>query len=184
MNWLDLVPVALVIVYAALGFFTGVVRRIITLVSLYVACIAATGMGLQAATLLQQVSGQELPDARIFGFFGILIVVLVAIDLAAQLAHNQIQIEAIVWNRLSGVVIGVITAVLLSVILVYEFEAAGNPSGGGQLSGAQAQLHDTVKNSHFAVPLVNSISRPIIAIFQPVLPRDANQYFSRGPVTS
>ena len=183
MSWVDLLPVALIVVYAALGLFTGVLRRVIGLIALYIGCIAATGMGLQAANIIQQASTLETPDARIYGFFGLLVVVLLAVDGAAQLAHRQIQIEAIVWNRVSGVIVGVITAVLLSVVVTYELEAAGHPSGSGQLAGTQAQIRAAVDASRFAVPLVNSLGRPIIAIFQPALPFDPHQYFSRGPVS-
>lgn len=183
MNWLDLMPVIVAVAYAVLGFFTGVVRRVIGLVALFVGFLAATGMGLQGATLLQQTSALNTPDARIYSFFGILLVVLIAIDGAAQLAHSQIQIEAIVWNRVSGVVVGILTGLVLSVVVVYEAEAAGNPSGSGDLVAVQANLHDTVANSRLAVPLTNAVSKPIIAIFQPVLPGDPHQYFSRGPVT-
>jgi hypothetical protein len=182
-TWVDVLPIALLVVYAALGFLTGVLRRGISLVSLYVACIAATGMGVQAGNLIQQAFSVETPDGRIFGFFGVLAVVIVAIEGAAQLAHRQIQIEAIVWNRLSGVIVGLITATLMSVVLVYEFQAASSPSGGGELSGAQASLHEAVTKSRFAVRIVNAIDRPIIAVFQPVIPADPHQYFSRGPVT-
>lgn len=183
MNWVDLIPVVLILVYGVLGFLTGVLRRIITLVGLYIACIAATGMGLQAGSIIQQASTVELPDARIYGFFGLLLIVLVAIDGAAQLAHRQIQVEAIVWNRLSGVIVGIVTALLLSVVVVYELEAAGNPSGSGQLAGAQAQIKAAVDGSRIAVPIVNKIGGPIIAVFQPALPFDRHQYFSRGPVS-
>ena len=183
MSWVDLLPVALIVVYAALGLFTGVLRRVIGLIALYIGCIAATGMGLQAANIIQQASTLETPDARIYGFFGLLVVVLLAVDGAAQLAHRQIQIEAIVWNRVSGVLVGVITAVLLSVVVTYELEAAGHPSGSGQLAGTQAQIRAAVDASRFAVPLVNSLGRPIIAIFQPALPFDPHQYCSRGPVS-
>jgi uncharacterized membrane protein required for colicin V production len=183
LSWVDLLPVALIVVYAALGLFTGVLRRVIGLIALYIGCIAATGMGLQAANIIQQASTLETPDARIYGFFGLLVVVLLAVDGAAQLAHRQIQIEAIVWNRVSGVIVGVITAVLLSVVVTYELEAAGHPSGSGQLAGTQAQIRAAVDASRFAVPLVNSLGRPIIAIFQPALPFDPHQYFSRGPVS-
>jgi hypothetical protein len=183
MTWLDVLPIVLIIVYGLLGYFTGVLRRGIGLVALYVGFLAATGMGLQAANILQQATSIETPDARIYGFFGILVVVLVLIEGAAQLANAQIQVAAIVWNRLSGVVIGVVTAGLLSVLLVFEFQAAGNPSGGGTPDDLQAQVHDTVKGSHLAVPIVNAISKPIVAIFQPVLPTDPHQYFSRGPVS-
>ena len=183
MTWLDVLPIVLVIAYGVLGYFTGVLRRGIGLIALYVGFLAATGMGLQAANILQQATALEVPDARIVGFFGILVVVLVAIEGAAQLANAQIQITAIVWNRLSGVIVGILTAVLLSVLVTYELQAAGNPSGGGSLDDMQAQVHDTVKASHIAVPIVNAIYKPIVAIFQPVLPSDPHQYFSRGPVS-
>lgn len=183
MTWVDILPIALILIYAALGLFTGVLRRVIGLIALYIGCIAATGMGLQAGNIIQQASTMETPDARIYGFFGLLLVVLVAIDGAAQLAHRQIQIEAIVWNRVTGVIVGVFTAVLLSAVVTYELQAAGHPSGSGQLAGAQAQIRAAVDGSKFAVPLVNSLGRPIIAVFQPALPFDPHQYFSRGPVS-
>ena len=183
MTWLDVLPIVLIIIYGALGYFTGVLRRGIGIVALYVGLFAATGMGLQAGNILNQAAALETPDARIVGFFGILVIVLVLIDGAAQLAHAQIRIEAVYWNRALGVTFGVLTALMLSVVAVYLFEAAGNPSGGGQLSGLQAQIHDTVKNSKLIVPLVNNIGKPVEAIFTPVLPNDPNQYFSRGPVT-
>lgn len=183
MTWLDVLPIVLIIGYGVLGYFTGVLRRGIGLIALYVGFLAATGMGLQAANILQQATSLETPDARIYGFFGLLVGVLILIEGAAQLANAQIQIAAIVWNRLSGVLVGVLTAVLLSVILVYELQAAGNPSGGGTPDDLQAQVHDTVKASRLAVPLMNSVYKPIVAIFQPVLPADPHQYFSRGPVS-
>lgn len=183
MTWLDVLPFLLIIGYAALGYFTGVLRRGIGLVALYVGFLAATGMGLQAGNIINQAFSFEVPDARIIGFFGIVVVVLVLIDGAAQLAHAQIRIEAVYWNRVTGVIVGVVTAMLLSVLVVYLMEAAGNPSGGGQLSGIQASIHDTVKASRLIVPLVNNVDKPIIAVFTPVLPNDPNQYFSRGPVT-
>ena len=183
MTWVDILPIALIVIYGALGLFTGVLRRIIGLLAIYIGFIAATGMGLQAANIIQQASTTELPDARIYGFFGLLLIVLIGIDGAAQLAHRQIQIEAIVWNRVSGVVVGVITALLLSVVVTYELQAAGHPSGSGQLAGTQAEIRAAVDGSRFAVPLVNSIGRPIVAVFQPALPFDPHQYFSRGPVS-
>jgi len=183
LTWVDILPIVLILVYAVLGYFTGVLRRIIGLIAIYIACIAATGMGLQAGNLIQQASTFETPDARIYGFFGLMLVVIVAIDGAAQLAHRQIQIEAIVWNRLSGVIIGIICALLLTVVVTYELEAAGSPSGSGQLAGTQAQIHNAVRDSKIVVPIVKAVGGPIIAVFQPALPFDPHQYFSRGPVS-
>ncbi|HLZ94219.1 MAG TPA: CvpA family protein [Candidatus Dormibacteraeota bacterium] len=183
MSWLDVLPILLIAIYAVLGYFFGVLRRGIGVVALYVAFLAATGMGLQAGNILQQATSLETPDARIFGFFGLLFIVLILVEGAAQLANAQIQITAIVWNRMSGLILGILTGILLSVLVVYEFQAAGSPSGGGALDDNQARIHDSVQASHIAVPIVNAIYKPVVAIFQPVLPSDPHQYFSRGPVS-
>jgi hypothetical protein len=139
-------------------------------------------MGLQAGSILQQSSSYGTADSRIYGFFGILFAVIIVIDGAAQLANSQIQLQAIVFNRLSGVIIGVVTALLLSVLVTYELQAAGNPFGGTQLDSLQQTVRDGVNGSHVAVPLVRAIGRPIISLFQPVLPSDPQIYFGPGPV--
>jgi len=103
---------------------------------------------------------------------------------AAQLVHSQIQIQAIVFNRVSGVVVGLLTAIVLSVLVTYELQAAGNPFGGTQLDSLQLSIRDAVNNSHLAVPLTNALKRPIIAIFDPVLPNNPQIYFGPGPVNA
>src|SRR5216683_3095136 len=128
-------------------------RRLIGLVSLYLACIAATNMGLQAGGTLQQSSSYGTADARIYGFFGILFAVIIVIDGAAQLANSQI-----------------------------ELQAAGNPFGGTQLDATQQSIRDAVNGSHVAVPLVRAFGKPIVSVFQPVLPADPQIYFGPGPV--
>lgn len=182
MTWVDFISIVLVIGYGVVGYFTGVLRRLIGLVALYVAFVAATNMGLQAGGILQQSSGLDIADSRIYGFFGIVVVVLVVIDGAAQLAHSQIQLEAIVFNRISGVIIGVLTAILLSVVVTYELSAAGNPFGGAQLDAVEQNIRDAINGSHVAVPMVRAIGKPIITIFQPVLPGDPQIFFGPGPV--
>jgi hypothetical protein len=182
MNLLDLMPIVLVIGYTSLGFFTGLIRRAIGLVALWVAFLGATHLGLQAGGVLQQSSGLEVPDSRIYGFFGIVVAVLLVVEGAGQLAHNQIQIPAIALNRVTGVIIGFATGVLLSVVITHELVFAGQPFGGGQLDALQARIRDTTNHSSIAVPLRNAIGSPIIDVFQPVLPADPQIYFGPGPV--
>ena len=80
MTWIDAIPVVLVIGYGIGGYFTGVIRRLIGLIALYVAFVAATNMGLQAGALLQQTSAVATPDSRIDGFFGIVFLVMIIIE--------------------------------------------------------------------------------------------------------
>jgi len=182
-NLLDALPIVLILVYAALGFLTGLVRRFIGLIGLYLAFVGATNMGIQASGILQQSSSFEVPDSRIFGFFGIVVVVIIIVEGATQLASSQIQVGALVFNRVLGVIIGVLTAVILSTLVTYELIAAANPFGGGALDPMQLEVRSAVQGSHIAVPLTSAIARPIISIFQLALPGDPQIYFSQSPVS-
>jgi hypothetical protein len=182
-NWLDALPIVLVIVYGVLGLFTGVLRRLIGLVAVYVAFVGATNMGLQAGGILQQSSTLETPDARIYGFFGIVIAVIVIVEVAAQLASSQIQIGPLVFNRVIGVILGLATAVLLTVLVTHELQAAGNPFGGGALDPLEEQIRGGTQGSHIAVPMASALGKPIVGIFQLALPSDPQIYFSQSPVS-
>ena len=182
MTWIDVLPIVLILAYGAGGFFAGLIRRFIGLVALFIAVWAATNMGIQAGGILQQTSSFEIADARIYGFFGIIFAVLLIVEVATQLAHSQIQIPAVVLNRTLGTILGVMTAILLSYVVVYELGAAANPIGGAQLDEMQQGIRDSVHHSLFMVNLVNATDKPIIALFQPLLPGDPQQYFSSNPV--
>jgi len=181
-TWIDLSGIVLIIAYGVGGFFTGVVRRLIGFIALYVAFVAATNMGLQGGLILQQTSNFEVPDGRIYGFFGIVLAVLVIVEGATQLAHSQIQIPALALNRSLGVIVGVITAIFLTVVCVYELGAAANPFGGTSLDTLQQRIRDGYNGSHVIVPLVKAIDKPIISLFNPALPTDPQIYFGPGPV--
>lgn len=183
MTWIDGLGLLVIVVYGAGGFFSGVLRRLIGFIALYVAMLAATNMGLQAGGILQQTSNFETPDARIYGFFGLVVAILVIVEGATQLAHSQIQVPALALNRTFGVIVGLITGVLLTVVCVYELGAAANPFGGAQLDPMQQQIRDAYNGSHVIVPIVSKIDKPIINIFQPALPSDPQIYFGPGPVT-
>ncbi len=183
MTWIDILPIVLLIGYGAGGFFSGLIRRFIGLVALFIALWAATNMGHQAGAILQQTSSFEVADGSIYGFFGIILFVLVIVEAATQLAHSQIQIQAVILNRTFGIALGVLTAILLSVVVVYEFGAAANPIGGAQLDSLQVNIRDAVRNSLFMVKLVNATDRPVLALFSPLLPPDPQIYFGPAPVT-
>ena len=48
MTLVDIVPILFILAYAAGGFFSGLIRRFIGLIALFVAVWAATNMGIQA----------------------------------------------------------------------------------------------------------------------------------------
>jgi hypothetical protein len=182
-SWLDALPIVLIVGYGVGGIFTGVVRRLIGLVAFYVGCWGATNMGLQAGAILQQTSNFDTASGRVYGFFGIIVAVLVIVEVATQLAHSQIQIPALVLNRTLGAIVGVVTSILLTVVIIYEINAAANPIGGAQLNGMELGLRDAVNHSFYAVNLVKAIDKPIIGLFQPVLPGDPQTFFGPTVIT-
>jgi hypothetical protein len=184
MTWIDIFGILAIVAYGVGGFFAGVVRRLIGLVALYLAFLAATNMGLQAGGILQQSSNFATADARIYGFFFIVIAVIAIVEGATQLAHSQVQLPAIVLNRTFGVLVGVVTGLLLAVLVVHELGAAGNPFGGPQLDGMQQSIRDAYNGSRVVVPVVKKIEPPIIDLFAPALPLDSQIYFSSSPVNS
>ena len=183
MTWIDWMAIGMILVYAIGGFFTGVFRRLIGLVALYVAFLAATNMGLQAGGILQQSSNFEVADARIYGFFGIAAAVLLIVEGATQLAHSSIKVPALVLNRFLGVVVGAITGGVLAVVVIYELGAAGNPIGGSQLDPLQLKIRDAYNGSHVAVPIAGLVKKPLINLFSPALPIDPQIYFGTSPVS-
>jgi len=182
MTVIDTLPIVLLLAYGFGGFFSGLIRRFIGLIALFVAVWAATNMGIQAGGILQQTSSFEIADGRVYGFFGIIAAVLLIVEVATQLAHSQIQIQAVVLNRTLGTLVGVFTAVLLSYVVVYELGAAANPIGGAQLDPLQQWIRDQVNHSLYMRNLVNATDGPILALFQPLLPGDPQQYFSSNPL--
>jgi hypothetical protein len=180
-TWLDWLVILILAVYGVGGYFSGVLRRMIGFIALYAGLFAATNMGLQAGGILQQTNNFDIPGGRIYGFFLILCTILLIVEVGTQIAHRQIQIPALVLNRTLGVAVGLLTASVLSVVVVYELGFAGKPFGGGQLDSTQIKVRDAYQGSHVVAPLVRAIQRPIIGLLQPALPSDPQIYFSRDP---
>src|SRR2546428_2613523 len=110
MTWVDAIPVVLVLGYGIGGYFAGVIRRLIGLVALYAAFVAATNMGLQAGSIMQQSSAVATPDSRIYGFFGIAFRILIVVEGAAPLVPNHLPIEANPFHHLPRAVVRMPTA--------------------------------------------------------------------------
>lgn len=183
MTWLDAVPIVLLPVYLALGLLTGVIRRGIGFVAVYLACFSATAMGLQTAGILtSSYPNLATADARIYGFFGILAAVIILVEGAAVLLGKQLEVTVVALNRGLGVVVGLVTGIALAVVIAIEFTGAAAPEGNGQLDSLQISVRQIVHDSKIAVPLSNALGKDVEILFKPVLPVNPNAYFGPGQV--
>jgi uncharacterized membrane protein required for colicin V production len=175
---LDLGAVLLFVVYAALGWFTGTIRRVIGLVAVYIALLVATFMGQQGGdVVMQSQPGMPVPDARLvaWGFF--LVLMLLVFEGAATAVHSQLQLAVVAVNKAVGVVVGLVTALVLITALVYMLAGFAKPSGR-QPDQLQITIRDAVVNSGIGFPLARAAGGYILPLLNAALPRDSQAYFT------
>ena len=178
MTSVDLVGIAILVVYAALGWLTGTVRRVIGILVVYVALIAGTNMGQPGGEILEQWNNTIPPqDARLYGWLFFFLLIAVALEAAATAVHGRLQLAVVAFDKSLGVLIGLLTGVVLIVSLVF-MTAGYSRAAINQPSDLQAWMRDSLASSHFVLPMTRSISGVVVPLLNAGLPRDAQAYFT------
>ena len=174
----DLVLIGLVVVYAALGYWTGVIRRVIGFVALYLAFFAATQSSPTAASVvLQALPAWAVPDALMLGYFGVVAIVLIIVEVIASLWHGQLQLAAVLVDKGTGAVVGALTALVGASLTLGLLLGASQPVIGSP-DGAQIQIHDAIRKSVIGPALISSVGPAARLIFALVIPTDPPTYFN------
>ena len=96
----DVAIVALVVVYGLLGWYTGVIRRVIGFAGVYFAFFAATQAAPTAANVvLQALPSWTISNALILGYFAVVVIVILIVEVFASFWHRSLQIAAIAVDR-------------------------------------------------------------------------------------
>jgi uncharacterized membrane protein required for colicin V production len=179
MTLVDVLVVLLVAAYAAVGYYSGLIRRVLGVVVLYLAFWIATNMGAKGGDMIVQANPSlAVQDSRIFAFFGFLILVVVVVEGMATAYHDLLQVSVVALNRASGVFIGVVTGLTAATLCVYLLGAASNPPGGGP-DALQAGIKSNVGNSALGRPLLKSVGPSVLFFFHPVVPYNPQVYFEK-----
>ena len=179
MTSIDLIAVLLIMLYTALGYWTGAIRRVLGMVILFAACLVATHMGAQGATIYQQYApSTPVTDARLFSFLAFLFLVLIVLEAMATAIHENLQVSVVALNKFAGVAVGFLTGIVLVCVLVFMLAGYQRPLGGGPLSTLQLTTGDALNHSSVAVPLVKKVGAPVILFVQSALPRDPALFFT------
>ncbi|GAC1617946.1 MAG: hypothetical protein NVS9B1_27230 [Candidatus Dormibacteraceae bacterium] len=173
----DFVIVALVIGYAGLGFMTGLVRRVIGLLALYIGFLAATTVDPTAASVLLQIEPSwTIPDALIAGFFLVLFIVAGVVEIFAAFYHRHLQLAPVIWDRPSAVGFGLLTGLFAATVISGLLLGAGQPEQSSP-DGAQIQIHDSIRKSPLATVLIAGLGPAAKLIFAPVIPDRPGVFF-------
>jgi uncharacterized membrane protein required for colicin V production len=179
---IDLGILVLIAAYAAFGWWSGLIRRVVGFVAVYIGFLAGTQAGPTAANvILQALPGWAVPDALTAGYFLLVVVVVVVIEVLASFYHRRLQLAAMVFDRPTGAVVGALTAVLGVTVALYLLLGGAQPVEGSP-DGNQIQTIDTIRKAVLAPALVKTIGRASVILFSPVIPDDPNTYFNgQGP---
>lgn len=180
MSWVDVVVGLLIVGYIALGLRQGVVRRLLGLVAVYGGFAGATAIAPLAGGIIQQAApGLSAADARVYAYFGILILVTFAIEGLALAYRSQLEISYVAFDRVSGVAAGLLTALLASSTLVLLIGSAASPAAGPR-DVLEVHLQDAFTHSRLGAAVAVSAGHPAEAFFYPALPHDPQVYFEGG----
>ena len=176
---IDILIVAVVLVYAVLGYFSGLVRRVIGLVGLFAGFGLATAMTPLASNVwMQAYPTWSIPDARMLIYIVILVFFIVVVEGFAAAYRSTLQISFVLFDKASGVALGALGALLAVTVALYLLFAASLPTGSAP-DGAQIQVNTAIKtNSALAPRLFNSVGGFAVIFFRPVTPVDPSAFFN------
>lgn len=178
MTPIDLIAIALTAGYAVFGYATGAVRRVLGLVFVYFAILIGTYMGPHGADIFLQYSpSTPIPDARLYGWVAFTLVILIGAEGFATALHEHLQAAVVALNKAVGVVLGAVTGLVLTVVLVFMLAGYAQPAGGGQLSSLELSVKDQLNHSSIAVRMTKAMGAPIVVALSAALPREASQFF-------
>ena len=178
MSLIDVLVVVLVIAYAIIGYYSGVIRRVVGFLTLFLGFGAATYLSPDGGRFLQQsvTTGLDPANARIYVFVGFLALVIVLVEGLAAAYNPLLQFSVIMLDRVTGLVLGALTGLVLSIMLVWVMNGMGSPANANP-SLLQSNIRDSVNTSAVHTPLLK-LSGPVITLFSLVLPPEPTKYFS------
>ena len=178
MSLFDVVTVALVLGYAVFGFFTGVVRRAVGLVSVFVAALAATHAAPLASGILRQQWGSlSVSDSRAYAWFAVFALIMAVAEFSASLVHRELQFSVVALNRPTGAGLGLITSIALISAFTYMLLGLAEVTGPN-FGSLERSVHSSLSASVVGLPLASLVSGVALPPFYGTLPRNPVQYFA------
>jgi uncharacterized membrane protein required for colicin V production len=177
-NVVDLGAAAVGVFYVGAGFYTGVVRRAIGLAVAYLGFLVATNMGQQGGQMfLSYSTTTSAPDARAYGYLFFFLLIVGVLEAAAFAVRDLLQVSFVLLNRTTGIAVGLLTAGMVVFGLHYMAAGFAHPEGGAGVTVSQTRIREALDKSRLAQPLATSLKNFYLPVLDPVLPREAGQYF-------
>ena len=177
-TWFDVFLIVVILAYALVGYGTGLIRRVLGFVGLYLGVFVATYVGHAGVGVLRQADGFiQVSDAKIYLFFGGLLVIVLLVEVVSSLYHQEVQVSLVAVNHGTGALVGAITGYIAVVLCWILLGAAAAPLGGS-LTSTQVHIRDQVKGSYLGPKILQPVVGAVEVTFRPVIPHDLDTYFN------
>lgn len=173
----DLLLVFLVALNAYLGWHFGLLRRVLSLIGLYVACLAATNVGNAVASAVRAGS----LSANAWAFIAVLAVVVVTFEILGFLFNDKIQRVAVVlFNRVAGMITGALLGLAQALVLfLVAYAVANAPASAAGATHDRAAPADAIQSATLAGQAVR-VSPEVQSLLAPVLPDSLATHLAEG----
>lgn len=160
-----------------LGYYSGLIRRVIGLLAIYFAFLSATNLNTGVAqAILNFQPFIPAPDSRLYAYLLVMAVVLLAVEGLAAGYHDRLQVAVLPLNRFSGAVLAFVAGVILVGFLMAVLNGYAFPTGGSPTDN-QVKLR-TASASSALVPVFVNVVKPLKPLFYLALPADPQTFFT------
>jgi uncharacterized membrane protein required for colicin V production len=160
-----------------LGYYSGLIRRVIGLVTIYFAFLCATNLNTGIAQAVLNFSPlTPAPDSRLYAYLLVMVVVLLAVEGLAAGYHEKLQFAVVPFNRLTGAIVAFVAGAILVGFLMGVLNGYAFPLGGSPTDN-QVKLRTASASSVLVPVFVNSV-KPLKQLFYLALPADPQTFFT------
>jgi uncharacterized membrane protein required for colicin V production len=171
----DALLVIAVAVNAYLGWSHGLVRRLVSVVGLFLAVFAATNLGNAVAAIIH---AHNL-EANAWSFVAIFVFVVVVVEILGALMDERLQkIVVAAFDRIGGVLVGAVVGVA-EVLILFLVAIA--------VSGAASSTHASMSQDIHSATLSGQAVRlepQMRVLFGPVLPSNLTNHLQQNAVVN
>jgi uncharacterized membrane protein required for colicin V production len=178
---IDAVVIVYLLINAFLGFRYGLFRRIVHIGGFYLGLLLAQAISPGFAQMANLHTGAHPTDGHFLAFLGILFGLVIVVEiLMFAFASALDAMNALIFDRFFGLIVGSIAAVFEMGVVLYLFGfmyATPLPSGA-----THADIISTINSQAGSSPTAKALSqlRPyVVVLYRPVLPPDPGIYFSK-----
>jgi len=175
---IDILILVAIILYGVVGFYTGLIHRIIGFFGLYLGFLVGTYIAPTAASVLQQsVPNWNTPDSLIVSYFVLVAFITLLVEGFAAGFHKQIQVTYVAFDHLLGLLIGLATAIVGVTVTLALLEASSHPPAGSA-DAAEITMSTRIHQSSLAPTIISALGQPVLLLFSPVVPGDPAAWFN------